>query len=451
MGIFMKLRTRLSSSWTGRLLAAVLIGLSSAGCGVGITGRHVSEMAKRDAELFHHRARLTEDLPVRSPDGRGNDGLVRARERDRLVAWVEPPIASDGQDDASPQEQLPHSLGRGTAIEFTEVYKQSDWRVFGPLFLYPFRTEYAATFREVARPECRYVVYRPRWKDFLALPLQPVDEELSPLASTASPEKSATASDKSIADSERPVRHVRLTCRLSDNASQEEFDVCGVSAGLGVDGVPGRTTGLQWGALMAHSKSVSGVQGSFVFSGAGAFSGLQCGTIATYARRGAGLQVGAVCIAEPDWGESGPTAFSGIQLGALCNLGSGEGMQISLGMNAAPSNFIVADGFHTVGYFEHSDRLRRAGEEPVWRGVQIAGIANTTIFLDGVQAALFSNYAGRCRGLQLGALNRTDELHGVQIGLVNVADSGSGLQIGLINSFGSDGDRLILPFLNARF
>jgi len=39
----------------------------------------------------------------------------------------------------------------------------------------------------------------------------------------------------------------------------------------------------------------------------------------------------------------------------------------------------------------------------------------------------------------------------VQFGLINVADSGAGLQIGLINSFGSDGDRLILPFLNARF
>ena len=154
-------------------------------------------------------------------------------------------------------------------------------------------------------------------------------------------------------------------------------------------------TGLQWGVLMAHSKSVSGIQGSFVFSGAGAFSGLQFGTVASYARRGAGLQAGAVCIADPDREESGPICFSGIQLGVLCNVGSGEGIQVSL--------------------------------------------------------ALLSNCALRCRGVQIGALNRADELQGVQFGLINVADSGAGLQIGLINSFGSDGDRLILPFLNARF
>ena len=55
------------------------------------------------------------------------------------------------------------------------------------------------------------------------------------------------------------------------------------------------------------------------------------------------------------------------------------------------------------------------------------------------------------RGPWRGFRARTDELQGVQFGLINVADSGAGLQIGLINSFGSDGDRLILPFLNARF
>ena len=78
-------------------------------------------------------------------------------------------------------------------------------------------------------------------------------------------------------------------------------------------------------------------------------------------------------------------------------------------------------------------------------------IANRACYLEGVQFTFLFNYAVRCRGVQIGALNRADELQGVQFGLINVADSGAGLQIGLINSFGSDGDRLILPFLNARF
>ena len=270
-------------------------------------------------------------------------------------------------------------------------------------------------------------------------------------ACAAASENAGPMTDGSSEGAERPVRHVHLTCRFSDNNADEEFDVRGVSAGLGADGVPGRMTGLQWGVLMAHSKSVSGIQGSFVFSGAGAFSGLQFGTVASYARRGAGLQAGAVCIADPDREESGPICFSGIQLGVLCNVGSGEGIQVSLGMNAPPRNFVFLDGFRTVGYYEQSDRLRHSGAEPVWCGLQIAGIANTTCLLDGVQLALLSNCALRCRGVQIGALNRADELQGVQFGLINVADSGAGLQIGLINSFGSDGDRLILPFLNARF
>ena len=87
------------------------------------------------------------------------------------------------------------------------------------------------------------------------------------------------------------------------------------------------------------------------------------------------------------------------------------------------------------------------------------GVASST---GNVNTDAFNPSAGRRRGsrtndrtamgcAQIGALNRADELQGVQFGLINVADSGAGLQIGLINSFGADGDRLILPFLNARF
>lgn len=160
-----------------RLLPAAFIGLLTAGCGVGITGRHVFETAKRDSELFRHRVRLTEDLPVLRPDfGEDSDALL-ARRSGRLVAWVEPTVPSDGTADAFRPEPEARSIRRGTVIEFTDVYRQSDWRVFGIFFLYSFHSEHAVTFREVARPECRYVVWQDRLSDFSQFPWQPIRDE----------------------------------------------------------------------------------------------------------------------------------------------------------------------------------------------------------------------------------------------------------------------------------
>ena len=64
-------------------------------------------------------------------------------------------------------------------------------------------------------------------------------------ASAAFAEKSdlAVLLEKASSGAEREVRHVRFTCAFSDNfedAENEPFDVCGISAGLGVDFVPGR-------------------------------------------------------------------------------------------------------------------------------------------------------------------------------------------------------------------
>jgi hypothetical protein len=54
-------------------------------------------------------------------------------------------------------------------------------------------------------------------------------------------------------------------------------------------------------------------------------------------------------------------------------------------------------------------------------------------------------------GIQIGAVNRADEMRGVQIGLYNRAGGGSvGLQLGLFNVLGVDVDRMV-PVMNVCF
>ena len=275
----------------------------------------------------------------------------------------------------------------------------------------------------------------------------PLTSLLLLFACAAFAEKSdlAVLLEKASSGTEREVRHVRFTCDFSDDfedAENEPFDVCGISAGLGVDFVPGRMTGVQWGAGVAVSASSTGVQGSFGLAIAEEFTGIQMGLIAPMSNDGTGIQIGGVCCfirGDRDREGAALSAFHGIQIGGLANCASGNGVQLSLLLN------------ETAGYFNYADELRNRGWESRWRGVQGSVIANRACYLEGVQFAFLFNYAVRCRGVQIGALNRADELQGVQFGLINVADSGAGLQIGLINSFGSDGERLILPFLNARF
>lgn len=125
----------------------------------------------------------------------------------------------------------------------------------------------------------------------------------------------------------------------------------------------------------------------------------------------------------------------------LGTVSSGNGIQISPVLNC------TEDG---VGDLRND--LER-GRESEWNGLQLAFLANRACYLNGVQLAAGMNYAVRCRGIQVSAWNRADELEGIQFGLFNRAWSGSGVQIGLFNVFGSEenADLIPLPLLNARF
>ena len=230
----------------------------------------------------------------------------------------------------------------------------------------------------------------------------------------------------------RDVRHVNLSFRFSEESFLEDpFDVCGWSAGFGLDLVPGRMKGLQMAGFLGGAESFSGVQLSLLAATAGS---------------GMGLQVGGLCsMTDHD--------FSGLQIGLLNATASGVGMQVSLGICETDEIFNLADS------------LRNRGRVSRWSGVQCAGLANRACSLGGIQAAIAFNYAVQCSGVQigcwnrsdelygfqLGAINRADELHGFQVGIFNQARKGSGIQVGLINSFGENDDRLVLPLVNAKF
>ena len=231
---------------------------------------------------------------------------------------------------------------------------------------------------------------------------------------------------------ERAVRHVNLSFRFSaDSFPEEPFDVCGLSAGVGLDAVSGHMNGLQLAGLAAWSDSISGVQ---------------LAGITSVCEYGSGLQVAVGgAFADHD--------FFGLQIGLLASTASGTGLQFSLGIS------------ETDDVFNLADNLRNRGRTSRWSGIQCAGLANRACHLDGMQVGIAFNYAVRCRGVQigcwnrsdmligfqLGAFNRADELHGLQVGFFNQARKGSGVQMGLINSFGETGGRLVLPFVNARF
>jgi len=86
-------------------------------------------------------------------------------------------------------------------------------------------------------------------------------------------------------------------------------------------------------------------------------------------------------------------------------------------------------------------------------GMQISGIANSASDLASFsfQISGLINLADNPKGVQLAALyNRADIMKGVQIGLVNVCGQLQGVQIGLANIV-EESDYPFVPILNARF
>jgi len=123
-------------------------------------------------------------------------------------------------------------------------------------------------------------------------------------------------------------------------------------------------------------------------------------------------------------------SLAGLQLAGLMNLSDQvKGFQLHAGVvgNAA----VQVDGaqFVFLAGYNLTDDIN---------GVQSTvfgfNYANETV--NGVQVALFYNYAKNLNGLQLGLINSCDNLSGIQIGLVN---------------FIWQKEKSILPLINFRF
>ncbi|WP_437324348.1 LA_2272 family surface repeat-containing protein [Sorangium sp. So ce381] len=128
----------------------------------------------------------------------------------------------------------------------------------------------------------------------------------------------------------------------------------------------------------------------------------------------------------------------GLQLGVASVVsGRAEGLQLAGGFALADAPLA---GVQLAGLFGWASTTVA--------GAQIAGVANQTYAdVDGLQAAGAVNVArgqvtgvqaaavniGRVDGLQIGAINVSQEQRGLQIGIINVARKIDGLQIGVIN------------------
>ena len=64
---------------------------------------------------------------------------------------------------------------------------------------------------------------------------------------------------------------------------------------------------------------------------------------------------------------------------------------------------------------------------------------------------IYSEAAVRMSGLQVGMVNRSNNIHGLQIGLANFADDMTGIQIGLWNEIKSKEQWQVIPIINAAF
>lgn len=66
-------------------------------------------------------------------------------------------------------------------------------------------------------------------------------------------------------------------------------------------------------------------------------------------------------------------------------------------------------------------------------------------------SGLYSEATTQMSGLQVGMVNRSNNIHGIQIGLANFADDMTGIQLGLWNEIKSKQQWSVIPIINAAF
>jgi len=213
---------------------------------------------------------------------------------------------------------------------------------------------------------------------------------------------------------------------------EQRNDVYGINLSMFLPKIENNMTGIQI-APVNYAKYTHGVQIG-IFALVQEMNGIGIAILGGFNMRFKGLQISG--LFGDSFGE--PESYN-LQ---IAGLGNSYGLQIA-GLGNSYGLYDTKDG---------NDAWRLDASSSVIYGGQIALLANGASAIRGFQASIGFNYAHKfCQGVQLGIYNYAEKLRGLQIGVVNVAKSGKGVQIGLANAFGTDGDRLILPFANFKF
>lgn len=147
--------------------------------------------------------------------------------------------------------------------------------------------------------------------------------------------------------------------------------------------------------------------------------------------------------------------LSGIQISSITNLVLNNvfGAQITGGVNVAKGalqGFQLAGISNTTGKYSFGMQLSGIYNISIesMDGVQLSGVFNyTSGGLHGAQISLF-NRAGFIEGknsfnnkdltgIQIGLMNKADNMNGFQIGIINIGKRMQGTQIGIINIYGN--------------
>ena len=202
--------------------------------------------------------------------------------------------------------------------------------------------------------------------------------------------------------------------------------------------------------------------------------GLDVSVFNTEARRVSGVQLGFYSNVhyfegiQIVYGNEIPvSSLKGIQVSGISFIEELYGVQVSLGGVVWQPIGIQISGLMTMGVGGAGLQVAGIGNSTClydrggfYVGIQVAGIVNSGCNVRGLQIALFNivstektedNFKATFKGVQVGVLNRADNVTGLQIGVFNYAKTMKGIQIGLINIIRSNETFTFMPILNARF
>jgi len=121
---------------------------------------------------------------------------------------------------------------------------------------------------------------------------------------------------------------------------------------------------------------------------------------------------------------NGAVDTKGIQIGGFTNFSDKvKGMQLGGFANGA----VDTKGIQIVGFVNFSDKVKGmqlggfANVSDTVRGVQLSGLINGSYDVKGIQTCIMFNSVRTMDGLQIGLVNKSENLRGVQIGLWNVS------------------------------